>query len=122
MSARLLFALGLAIVLSVLLIPILSLRVVVALVLAAAIGWLFKSVLVRKQSRGPGAAHETDKQSSQQFALTKLFDATMNGMREGLLVVNEDLQVVASNRAAHQLFPFAGDRLSSERLTSLTRN
>jgi len=46
----------------------------------------------------------------------------MNGMREGLLVVDEDLRVIASNRAAHQLFPFANDRLDSRRLTELTRN
>jgi two-component system phosphate regulon sensor histidine kinase PhoR len=46
----------------------------------------------------------------------------MNGMREGLLVVDEDLRVIASNRAAHQLFPFTDDRLDSRRLTELTRN
>ncbi|HYX27250.1 MAG TPA: ATP-binding protein [Pyrinomonadaceae bacterium] len=92
------------------------------MILAAAIGWLIKAAFVRKPSSAAGAANRVDKQTAQQFALNKLFDATMNGMREGLLVVNEDLQVVASNRAAHQLFPFAAARLNSERLTSLTRN
>ena len=120
--AHVLLATLLAIVLSVLLIPFLSLRVITGLALAFGIGWFLKSVFVREQGAKPVATRDVDRQSAQQFALTKLFEATMNGMREGLLVVDEDLRVVASNRASHQLFPFAGDRLNSERLTSLTRN
>lgn len=56
------------------------------------------------------------------FALGKLFDATLGGMREGLLVVDSDLRVVASNPAAHRLFSLASGKLDARRLTELTRN
>ena len=56
------------------------------------------------------------------FALGKLFEATMGGMREGLLVVDSDLRVVASNPAAHRLFNLASGKLDSRRLTEFTRN
>jgi two-component system phosphate regulon sensor histidine kinase PhoR len=56
------------------------------------------------------------------FALGKLFEATMNGMREGLLVVDKDMKVVASNTAAHRLFNLSRGKLNTQRLTELTRN
>ena len=56
------------------------------------------------------------------FALGKLFEATMSGMREGLLVVDKDMRVVASNKAAHRLFNLSHSKLDSQRLTELTRN
>jgi len=56
------------------------------------------------------------------FALGKLFDATMDGMREGLLVVDKDMRVVASNTAAHGLFTPSRGKLEAQRLTELTRN
>src|SRR5207253_2052092 len=59
---------------------------------------------------------------SQIFALGKLFEATMSGMREGLVVVNRDMRVVAANTSAHQLFTHSEGRLESQRLTELTRN
>jgi len=43
-------------------------------------------------------------------------------MREGLLVVNKDMRVVASNPAAHKLFSSALKKLDGQRLTELTRN
>jgi two-component system phosphate regulon sensor histidine kinase PhoR len=46
----------------------------------------------------------------------------MTGMREGLLVVNRDMRVVASNPAAHRLFNPSVAALKSQRLTELTRN
>ena len=56
------------------------------------------------------------------FAPGKLFEATLAGMREGLLVVNKDMRVVASNPAAHKLFSASIARLKAQRLTELTRN
>jgi len=56
------------------------------------------------------------------FALGKLFEATLSGMREGLLVVDRDMRVVASNSAAHKLFKFDEAGSESQRLTELTRN
>ncbi len=46
----------------------------------------------------------------------------MGSMREGLLVVNKDMQVVASNPAAHKLFNPSLPKINSQRLTELTRN
>jgi len=46
----------------------------------------------------------------------------MTGMREGLLVVNRDMRVIASNPAAHRLFNPSVAALKSQRLTELTRN
>jgi two-component system phosphate regulon sensor histidine kinase PhoR len=60
--------------------------------------------------------------SNEIFALGKLFEATMTGMREGLLVVDQEMRVVASNPAAHRLFNLAGGQLNLQRLTQLTRN
>ena len=42
-------------------------------------------------------------------------------MREGLLVIDADMRVVASNQAAHQLFTLYEGKLESQRLTELTR-
>jgi two-component system phosphate regulon sensor histidine kinase PhoR len=56
------------------------------------------------------------------FAASTLFEATLGGMREGLLVVNKDMRVVASNPAAHKLFSASTAKLKSQRLTELTRN
>lgn len=46
----------------------------------------------------------------------------MGSMREGLLVVNKDMRVIASNPAAHKLFNPSMSKLNSQRLTELTRN
>lgn len=52
----------------------------------------------------------------------KLLDATINEMREGLLVIDQEMRVVASNRAARSLFPNLEDSIGSGRLTEITRN
>lgn len=56
------------------------------------------------------------------FALGKLFEATMSGMREGLLVVDRDMRVVSSNAAAQHVFKLRDGTPLSQRLTELTRN
>src|SRR6476620_7369766 len=56
------------------------------------------------------------------FAPGKLFAATMNGMREGLLVVDRDMRVVASNVSAKRLFNLSRGSLETQRLTEITRN
>jgi len=61
-------------------------------------------------------------QSPESLAVGSLLEATMSGMREGLLVVNRDMRVVASNPAAHKLFNPNAPALKSQRLTELTRN
>jgi two-component system phosphate regulon sensor histidine kinase PhoR len=68
--------------------------------------------------------HDTlvDLETPQIFALGKLFEATLGGMREGLLVIDRDLRVVASNPSAYQLFLHSEGALQSQRLTQLTPN
>ena len=61
-------------------------------------------------------------QSPENFASSSLLEATLTGMREGLLVVNKDMRVVASNPAASKLFNPSVPALKSQRLTELTRN
>ena len=63
-----------------------------------------------------------DNSLADSFAFSKLFEATMSGMREGLLVVDKDMRVVASNPAAHRLFNLSRGNLTEQRLTELTRN
>jgi len=52
----------------------------------------------------------------------RLLDATINEMREGLLVIDQEMRVVASNRAARSLFSNVEDPIGARRLTELTRN
>lgn len=51
-----------------------------------------------------------------------LLEATMTSMREGVLVIDDDLRVVASNRAAEGIFSHLAAPIESLRLTELTRN
>jgi two-component system phosphate regulon sensor histidine kinase PhoR len=51
-----------------------------------------------------------------------LLDATVNEMREGLVVIDAEMRVVASNRAARNLFSHVDDAINLRRLTELTRN
>jgi two-component system phosphate regulon sensor histidine kinase PhoR len=69
-----------------------------------------------------GAEGSAEDATQEIFALGKLFEATMSGMREGLLVVDKDMRVVASNAAAHGLFNLSQGALKAQRLTELTRN
>jgi two-component system phosphate regulon sensor histidine kinase PhoR len=52
----------------------------------------------------------------------ELLSATVNEMREGMLVIDSEMRVVASNRAAHNLFSNIEEPIDSRRLTELTRN
>ena len=52
----------------------------------------------------------------------KLLDAAINEMREGVLVIDSEMRVVASNRAARNLFSSIHAEIDSRRLTELTRN
>ena len=54
--------------------------------------------------------------------LERLFEATLNGMREGLLVVDKEMRVIASNESAQRLFNSGERKLALQRLTQLTRN
>ncbi len=111
-------AVGIAVALFI---PSLTARAVAAaLVLAVGLSLLVQN---SRASQSPKQdAHWTDDAATETFAFGKLFEATMGGMREGLLVVNRDMRVVASNAAAHRLVNPTRGPLEGQRLTELTRN
>ena len=111
----------------VLLLPSFAARAVVTGLLLLTAAVLLGRVLVTKSSNGqlevaPATTNQAEGSRADTFALGKLFEATMNGMREGLLVVDKDMRVVASNTAAHSLFSRSKGKLDAQRLTELTRN
>ena len=90
-----------------------------SLVLLGAAVWL---VLARRKSSSASSLEQLDQNNSPEtLEVRSLLEATLTGMREGLLVVDKDMRVVASNAAAHSLFPSV-PALKSQRLTELTRN
>ena len=88
-----------------------------ALVVGIALGgWVWKKTLALKISvDAPDAVATTE------FPID-LLKATLNEMREGLLIIDSDLRVVASNHAVRHLFANVDDAINSRRLTELTRN
>ena len=72
---------------------------------------LVRAVPGRKQTR----------QSTVPFA-PKLLETAINEMREGVLVIDAEMRVVASNLAARKLFSNVQGEIESRRLTELTRN
>jgi len=82
---------------------------------------VFSRFFKNREKIQAGEPDETD-EAEKTFAAGSLFEATLGGMREGLLVVNRDMRVVASNPAAHKLFSSSLRQLNSQRLTELTRN
>jgi two-component system phosphate regulon sensor histidine kinase PhoR len=79
------------------------------------------AALTKRENAQSRESGDTDKPDAI-FNDRALFEATLGGMREGLLVVNKDMRVVASNPAAHKLFNASLAKLQSQRLTELTRN
>jgi two-component system phosphate regulon sensor histidine kinase PhoR len=51
-----------------------------------------------------------------------LLDATMNSMREGVLIVDQELRIIGSNAAAHETFEGVDGKFETVRLSDLTRN
>jgi two-component system phosphate regulon sensor histidine kinase PhoR len=101
-----------------LLTPSVSIRFICVLLVFALGVW----VLLLSREKPESEEHEDTDKTEKIFAAGSLFEATLGGMREGLLVVNKDMRVVASNPAAHRLFNPSLAKLNSQRLTELTRN
>jgi hypothetical protein len=66
-------------------------EIILGLLLIVAVVWFAK----RSPSGKKPVEGSEQTNSPQNFAVTSLLDATMTGMREGLLVVNRDMRVVA---------------------------
>ena len=90
--------------------------------LLAAVVWGVTTFTGRASADFSNADQIDQSQTPESLAVSSLLQATMTGMREGLLVVNKDMRVVASNPAAHKLFNPSVPALKSQRLTELTRN
>ena len=92
------------------------------LMLLVAAVWAITTVARRGSQNSSGVDQHEQTQSPEKLEVSSLLEATLSGMREGLLVVNKDMRVVASNSAAHKLFSPSVPALKSQRLTELTRN
>jgi two-component system phosphate regulon sensor histidine kinase PhoR len=110
------------VVLAIVLLPSLAARAFAAALLLVLLAVFLKTQTTKSSTEGTGVERDNAESSQEVFALGKLFEATMNGMREGLLVVDKDMKVVASNTAAHRLFNLSRGKLNAQRLTELTRN
>jgi two-component system, OmpR family, phosphate regulon sensor histidine kinase PhoR len=81
-------------------------------------------LLEASAAAGVAATLAVEKSSATSAAVSPgaLLDATMNSMREGVLVTDGDMYIVALNRTARDIFGQAeGDR-RTRRLSDLTRN
>jgi two-component system, OmpR family, phosphate regulon sensor histidine kinase PhoR len=114
-------------------------RVILALFVGAAVVMLAAGLLLRSQlffasglalmlglaagmimRRTTGERSAGAETSETQPLHPQLLDVALNEMREGVVVIDTDMRVVASNRAAETLFTKGDPRQS--RLTELTRN
>ena len=120
----LLVAAGLILIAAVLLISSFTTRLIFSLLIVlGVVAWVLRSFLSGGKFNVASDDSDINKSETPEvFAVSHLFEATMGGMREGLLVVNRDMRVVAANRAAHKLFNPSLPKLESQRLTELTRN
>jgi two-component system, OmpR family, phosphate regulon sensor histidine kinase PhoR len=84
------------------------------LVIAALIG-----LALQRDARSNQLTRESS-QGVEELA-PKLFDVALDEMREGLLVIDTDMRVVASNKAARDVLSETGP-IEARRLTELTRN
>jgi len=109
--------------------PVLSTRALVLAASALLTGALLTFYLLGRAGRGlpfplvaergaPGGKGG----SGDIAALGRLFEATMSGMREGVLVIDEEMRVIASNAAARNVFAYVEGRPDSRFLLELTQN
>src|SRR5437016_7394835 len=102
-----------------------SLRALVLVVLVLIIGFSLGLLLGRRRESVTGGETALDTPSSglnSSHFSARFLDSALKEMREGLLVIDADMRVVASNRAARNLFSDLNDVIDSRRLTELTRN
>jgi two-component system phosphate regulon sensor histidine kinase PhoR len=96
-----------------------AVEVLAALLLVMVVAWLATRA---KSDKNHSVEKSEQTDAPENLAVSSLLEATLTGMREGLLVVNRDMRVVASNPAARKLFNPSVPTLQSQRLTELTRN
>lgn len=126
MSKRLaLLAVGWAIITAIVLIlPSFTARSVFALL---TLSLLVVVLLYRRFSSAllnprPATSEDEHEPPREVFPVDTLFGATIENIQEGLLVVDRDMRVVASNPATYRLFGPSSREVDKHRLTELTRN
>jgi two-component system phosphate regulon sensor histidine kinase PhoR len=62
------------------------------------------------------------READRHVAPRELLDATMNSMREGVLILDRDLRILAANPAAHEVFAGDDSQIESMLLAEVTRN
>ncbi|MDX6713104.1 MAG: two-component system, OmpR family, phosphate regulon sensor histidine kinase PhoR [Blastocatellia bacterium] len=96
---------------------------VIALTFGAVFGFSLNSAddnaKLKKHSTDTSDARNGSNHSSQSERILK---AAMSGMREGVVVVDDSMRVIASNDASRSIFPRCETSLDSRRLSELTRN
>lgn len=75
-----------------------------------------------RQFRAPNYVVADNQGTSAPDFSPELLATTINEMREGLLVINADMRVLAFNRVAQHLLSNVEPSITSRRLTELTRN
>jgi two-component system phosphate regulon sensor histidine kinase PhoR len=103
-----------------------GLAIFFAVLAGIAFGRLFSSSgEVRDESlaaEATSASERKQKGTNNPTRAAALLEATMNSMREGMLVVDRGLRVVAWNRAARSVFSHVEGPLEQKSLSELTRN
>jgi two-component system phosphate regulon sensor histidine kinase PhoR len=90
------------------------------LIIGVIVGLALAGRLGRKNLKESGRTPELNEPTGD-FS-PKLLDIAINEMREGVLVIDAEMRVVASNRAARSVFSSVHEQIDSRRLTELTRN
>lgn len=96
------------------------LSLVLGIVAGALLGSALNDARLRRESEEDRAPEA--EAAIESIARDRLFEGTLSGMREGLVVVDLDMRVVASNPSARRLFHSSFSDLDRQRLTQLTRN
>jgi two-component system, OmpR family, phosphate regulon sensor histidine kinase PhoR len=111
--------------------PLLGLVAICATVVSAIVTRLIAVRKTDHNSTEPAEPNRTavsldnkDKNSSKRRDVSPgaLLDATMNSMREGVLIVDHEMRIIAANSAATDTFQSAEGKVETLRLSDLTRN
>jgi two-component system phosphate regulon sensor histidine kinase PhoR len=103
--------------------PSLVISILVALGAGLALGRLLaKGSVETSDTIGTNQNPESTEHMKEADFSPSLLGATIDEMREGLLVIDGEMRVVASNRAARTLFSYVDDPIMNRRLTELTRH
>lgn len=100
--------------------PVLTIGALLALVSGLVLGYQYAKRLGKTDHFE--VRQETLEELDESGFPSKLLPATINEMREGLLMIDEEMRVIAWNRAARSLFSDFNDSIDRRRLTEITRN